>query len=73
MQRTHVLLNIIYIQADPPPKGGGFTDPLSGTLKLYSGPGNDKRAIVDPHPVQYKQGFPFNDGTPRGRGNSASQ
>ena len=33
MQRTHVLLNIIYIQADPPPKGGGFTDPLSGTLK----------------------------------------
>ena len=32
MQRTHVLLNIIYIQADPPPKGGGFTDPLSGTL-----------------------------------------
>ena len=33
MQRTHVLLNIIYIQADPPPKGGGFTDPLLGTLK----------------------------------------
>jgi hypothetical protein len=32
MQRTHVLLNIIYIQADPPPKGGAFTDPLSGTL-----------------------------------------
>jgi len=25
---------------------------------LYSSPGNDKRAIVVPHPVQYKWGFP---------------
>ena len=33
MQRTHVLLNIIYIQADLPPTSGEVTDPLlSGTL-----------------------------------------
>ena len=27
------ILNIFSIHSDPPPKGGGFTDPLSGTLK----------------------------------------
>jgi hypothetical protein len=32
MQQSHLLLITICIQADPPPKGVGFTDPLAGTL-----------------------------------------
>jgi hypothetical protein len=36
MQRSHLLLNTICIQVDPPPKGGGVTDPLAGTLKSAS-------------------------------------
>jgi len=28
MSLAHVLLNSICIQVDPPPEGGGFTDPL---------------------------------------------
>jgi hypothetical protein len=49
--RVQIMLNTFSKHPDPPPKGEGFTDPLSGTLKE----GNRSKTVM----TDKKSGAPF--------------